>query len=134
MWTCPECKREFIKVNQSHSCGVFPLENHFAGKEEVGKPLFDEFVARVRAEVGPVRIDSPACCIHLVKNSTFAAAWVRKDRIKIDFRLERKIDSPRFTKTVQLSAKRYVYYMDIMSPDNMDAELMGWLKESYNLM
>lgn len=134
MWTCPECKREFQKVNQSHSCNVFPLENHFAGKEEVGKTLFDEFVARVRAEVGVARIDSPECCIHLVKNSTFAAVWVRKDRIKIDFRLEHKIDSPRFSKMVQMSAKRYLYYMDIMSPEDMDAELMGWLKESYDLM
>lgn len=61
MWTCPKCKREFSKTNQSHSCKVYPLENHFKGKEQVGKPLFDAFVEKVRQEVGPVKIDSPKC-------------------------------------------------------------------------
>ena len=32
---------------------------------------------------------------------------------------------------IRMSANRYLYYMDIMSPEDMDVELMGWLKESY---
>jgi hypothetical protein len=37
------------------------LENHFKGKEEVGKPLFEEFVKRIEANIGPLTIDSPRC-------------------------------------------------------------------------
>lgn len=61
MWTCPECRRQFAKVNQSHSCNVYPLENHFKGKEAIGQPLFEEFVSRIKRNIGPLSIDSPKC-------------------------------------------------------------------------
>jgi hypothetical protein len=132
MWTCPKCKREFTKTNQSHSCRIYPLENHFKGKE-IGKPLFDEFVKRIESNIGPVKIDSPECCIHLMNGTTFAAAWIGKNKIKIDFRVAQKLKSGRFTHELQMSANRFLYHMDIMDKGEIDDELLAWLKESYLL-
>ncbi len=69
----------------------------------------------------------------VVRATTFAAVWVRKDRIKIDFRLEHDLDSPRFTRKIRMSARRFLFYMDILSPEEIDAELIAWLKEAYDL-
>jgi hypothetical protein len=33
----------------------------------------------------------------------------------------------------QVSAKRFHYELKLTSPDEVDAELVGWLKEAYHL-
>ena len=57
-WQCPKCKREFANKNQMHSCVVYPVKRHFAGKEKVAKPLYDYLLAKIRKEIGPVKIES----------------------------------------------------------------------------
>lgn len=133
MWTCPKCKREFVNKNQAHSCARYPLENHFKGKKDLAKPLFEEFVKRIEKKIGKIKVESLACCIHLVSGSTFAAVWARKDRIKIDFRLDYKIANPRIRREVRMSANRYLYYLDLTDKSEIDAELLSWLKEAHNL-
>ena len=32
LWPCPACGRAFANANQSHACGRYELEDHFAGK------------------------------------------------------------------------------------------------------
>jgi hypothetical protein len=133
MWICPKCKREFLRNNQSHSCVVFPLENHFKGKEKIAKPLFDELVAQIEKKIGPVKIESLPCCIHLVSSYSFSGVWALKDKIRIDFRLDEKIADPRIFKELQISANRYMYHLDIADKKDMDKKLIGWLKKAYNL-
>jgi len=133
MWTCPKCKREFLKNNQSHSCVVYPLENHFKGKEKIAKPLFDALVKAIEQNIGPVKIESLPCCIHIVSDYTFAAAWALKDKIRIDFRVDHKIDDPRVFKEVQMSPNRYLYYLNIENKKDIDKQLIEWLREGYSL-
>ncbi len=133
MWECNNCNREFIHINQSHSCTFYPLENHFKGKEKIAKPLFDEYIKRIKKEIGPVKIESLPCCIHLVSDYTFGAVWALKDRIRIDFRLDHTIKSSNIHKEFKMSANRYLYHLDIFDKKDINSDLIGWLKESYSL-
>ncbi len=133
MWTCSKCKRKFLRVKQSHSCVVFPLKNHFQGKEQVARPLFDELVKKIRKYAGPLTVDSVPCCIHLVHGQTFAAVWALKDKIRVDFRLDENIKDPRIFRKVKMSPNRYLYYLDIREKSRIDKKLLYWIKESYKL-
>lgn len=133
MWACPKCKREFLHNNQSHSCVVFPLENHFKNKEKIAKPLFDELILQIEKNIGPVKIESLPCCIHLVSSYSFSGVWALKDKIRIDFRIDEKIDDPRIFKEQKISANRYMYHLDITDKKDVDKKLIGWLDKAYHL-
>jgi hypothetical protein len=133
MWQCPKCKREFSKNNQQHSCVKFPLGKHFAGKEKIAKPLFDDYVNKIKKNIGPVKIESLPCCIHLVSSYTFGAVWAMKDKIRIDFRLDKDIKDKKISRKIKISPNRYMYYFDIKEKKEIDKKLIGWVKKAYGL-
>ncbi|MBN1374195.1 hypothetical protein JW962_02570 [Candidatus Dojkabacteria bacterium] len=132
MWKCPKCKREFAKENQSHSCVSYPIENHFKNKD-TAKRLFDALVKKITKEIGPVKIESLPCCIHLVSDYTFGAVWALKDRIRIDLRVDYPLKNIAFYKEVQMSANRYLYFFEFKDEADITPQIMKLLKESYFL-
>lgn len=133
MWKCPKCERDFQKTNQSHSCReAYPIEKHFNGKLKA-KELYDFLVSKITSEVGPFTVDSRECCIHFVKGRTFTACWPIKDKIRIDFSLDREVVIKNLYKMEKLSLNRYLYYLEIDDESKINSELLGWLKDSYNL-
>jgi hypothetical protein len=133
LWVCPKCGRQFEKRKQGHSCKVYPLEKHFAGKEEISRPLYEELKKKFEKETGPFRVESLPCCIHFVKAPayTFAGIFALKNRIRIHFSLNYKLENPRLGKFTQMSAHRWLYSVDIGKKEEMDKELIGWLKQAY---
>jgi hypothetical protein len=129
MWQCPKCKREFSKTNQSHSCVEFKLEKHFKGKE-FAKELFDHLIEKINTKI---KIESLPCCIHLVSNYTFGAVWALRDGIRIDFRLDHKIETQKLHRLVKMSSNRFLYYFDIKDKKEIDKEIIGYYKEAYSL-
>ncbi len=133
MWTCKKCNREFIKTNQSHSCVVYPIDNHFKGKGEKSKFLFNALVKSIKDNIGKLKVEALPCCIHIVSHYTFCGVWILKDKIRLDFRVDYQIVSKRFVKVEKLSANRTLYFVEIKEVDDIDSELLGWLRDSYNL-
>jgi len=132
LWTCPECGRQFQRRGQSHSCKAFPLEQHFAGKP-AGRLLYEQFKKAVKKQVGAFKIESLECCIHFVATVTFVAVKIFKSKIQVDFSLADRIKDKRLKMPVQMSAHRYLYYVDIIMEDEIDAELMGWIQMAFDL-
>lgn len=132
MWTCSKCGRKFRKSNQPHSCKKVPLEKHFARKE-LAKELFDSLVKRIEANIGKVEIISIPCCVHLFGEYDFIAALPRKDGLEVRFALDRELKGKRITTCVPLSSKTFKNCLRVNSAEEIDAELLGWLKESYYL-
>ena len=132
LWKCPKCGRKFSRNNQSHSCNPFPVKKHFTGKK-YSKELYDDLLSEMRKEVGHFRVDSIHCCIHFVTNFTFAAVYALKDKIRVSFTLNHKIENSRIRKSVQISKNRYNYNVDIEERKKIDDELMNWLKEAYEM-
>lgn len=132
MWKCPKCNREFAKENQSHSCVIYPLEEHFRNKENQRK-FFDKYIDFVRKNVGDFKIEAMPCCIHLVGTYTFSAVWILKNKMRIDFMLPDKLSNARIIKIAQPSTNRYVHYLEVVDERDFDDELANWLKKAYFL-
>lgn len=129
LWTCPKCGRQFGRKGQVHSCRSFPLELHFKRKP-IGKSLYDAFKKKLESNLGSVKTESLECCIHFVSSFTFVAIKILKDRIRIDFALNRPLDSPRIRQKVQMSTNRYLHIIDINNEAAIDEELIEWIREA----
>jgi len=132
MWKCPKCQREFQKNKQSHSCVIYPLENHFEKKSEKSKEIFETLIEKIEKQIGKIKIESVLCCIHLVGDYTFCGVCIQKDKIKMDFHLDNLIKDKRFLKVINVSKNRYFYYLEIQDKDEIDEELLEWLDASYH--
>lgn len=132
LWTCPKCGRQFERKGQSHSCRPFPIEKHFENKPG-GKLLFEKFKRAVKNQTGHFKTESLECCIHFVNGSTFAAVKIFRDKIRADFSLSRKISSIRMKPPLRMSAHRFLYIIDIVQESDIDAELLGWIKEAHDI-
>jgi hypothetical protein len=131
LWTCPKCGRQFERQGQTHSCKPFALEQHFEGKP-AGRLLYEEFRHAVKRQVGAFKIESLECCIHFVRTFTFVAIKILKDKIRVDFSLSRKIKSKRIVQSLQMSAQRWLYVIDIMNEDEIDEGLLQWIQEAHD--
>ena len=132
MWTCPKCGRVFEKTEQPHSCNIVPLEKHFKNKEKA-KELFDLLVEAIEKESGKVKVISLPCCIHLFGKYDFVAVLPKKEKLEIRFSLDKKINSPRLSQAVPMSASMMKNCVEIMTVEEIDKELLGWIDESYHL-
>ena len=93
--------------------------------------LYEKLKQALEKQIGNFKIESLECCIHFVSTSTFAAVKIYKDKIWMDFTLSRGVNSERFYQSVQMSAHRFLYCVDIFTADEIDDELMQWIKEAY---
>lgn len=132
LWKCPKCKREFAKEKQMHSCTIYPVEKHFKNKE-YSFGLYNKLKKKMREGIGDYKIESLPCCIHFVKTYTFGAVFALKDRIRISFGLEHKIETKKKHSYYQISKNRHYYRVDILNEKELDKELIGWIKEAYKI-
>jgi hypothetical protein len=130
LWTCPKCGRQFERRGQTHSCKFFPLDEHFKGKDH-GRILYEKFKNVVKNTLGDFKIESVECCIHFVNIFTFVAVKIFKNKIVVDFSLERNLVAERAKKNAQISAHRYLYYITIKNENEIDDELIEWIREAY---
>ena len=71
--------------------------------------------------------------IHLVNTPGFAGIHPRKRFLYLNVRMNRPLQSERVAKSEQVSKHRYHNEIKIIAPDEVDDELIGWLKEAYRL-
>lgn len=110
----------------------FTVESHFTDKSPVVREIYNRLIKALR-KIGPVTEEPKKTSIHLVHGSALAGVSTRKDALWLNIRLDHKIASPRINKMEQVSAKRFHNELKLTSPDEVDAELAGWLKEAYHL-
>ena len=63
----------------------------------------------------------------------FAGVHPRKSYLLLNLRTDHPIESQRITKTEQVSKSRFHNEMKLASPEGVDEELLGWLKDAYAL-
>jgi hypothetical protein len=132
MWTCSKCERIFQKVNQPHSCKKVAIEVHFKHKEKA-KELFDYLFRKIESNIGKCKVISLPCCIHLFGKYDFLAILPKKDRIEVRFGLSRVLKSKRLKQSVPVTKKYYKNCIDIHKKEEINAELIKWIDEAYNL-
>jgi hypothetical protein len=105
----------------------------FAGKDTVVLAIYQRLLD-VLHMLGPFREEPKKTSIHLVHTSGFAGIHPRKTFLYLNLRMARSLHSERIAKSEQVSKNRYHNEVKIASPDELDDELISWLKEAYTLV
>ncbi len=114
-------------------------EMFFFNEKPAALPLYEAFVQRLLAEINNVTIKVQKTQISFSNRHNFAfvsflPARKAKDRpktyITVTFGLHYKKESPRIDAASEPYPNRWTHHMLISSVEEIDDELMGWLKEA----
>jgi hypothetical protein len=110
----------------------YAVGHQFAGKDPNVRALYDRLLERLRT-LGAVHEEPKKTSIHLANKSGFAGVHTRRNYILLNIRSDHAIDSPRVVKSEQVSRSRYHEEVKLQTLDDIDAELLAWLKDAYDL-
>ena len=105
---------------------------HFASRSPEVREIYDRIIAEAK-RFRPVVEDPKKTSIHLVNRTAFAGIQTRRDALVLTLKSTENIDSGRFAKREQASANRWYLDLKIVSPADIDDELLAWLEASYQL-
>ena len=108
------------------------VASHFEGKEPAVRAIYDRLLSGL-APYGEVKEVPKQTSIHLDNTSGFAGVYTRNSFINLHFRLAQKIDDPRIAKVEQLSARRFKHTVKLEKVEDVDQQLLKWLKDAYEL-
>ena len=132
LWFCPRCGNPFVTRNLWHSCARYPLALHFRGKPRA-RALFERF-RKVLASFGPVRTVVNKTRIAFMVRVRFAGVTsVREDSLRCSLWLTRPVASRRWVRVDRYTPRAYVYQFELREPRDLDAEIRGYLRESYGV-
>lgn len=57
----------------------------------------------------------------------------KKERLEIRFVLERELGNSRVQRSARISRTLYKHSVDVQADDDIDEELLGWVREAYHL-
>lgn len=108
------------------------VEEHFEGRSPVVREIYDTIVAAAR-ECGPLEQDPKKTSIHLNRKTAFAGVQTRRDSLILTVKATSNISSPRISKREQTSAHRWHYEIRLGNTDEIDSQIIGWLKDAYDI-
>ncbi len=85
------------------------------------------------SKFGKVTAEEKKTSIHLVAKTAFAGVHPRKSAVLLNVRSAAPIRSKRIRKLEQVSANRFHNELLLASPEEVDRELIGWLRAAYAL-
>ena len=134
MWTCPRCGREFRNTNQLHTCRLIDKEQLFAKRPPQLKRIYKKIISIVKP-LGDFREETVLPDVIFFKTiSTFLGVKVKRDHLEVEFFLDHLDNAPVVSKYLQTSAHRFVHVVPVDSVDEIDEQLIKWIKHSYQLV
>jgi hypothetical protein len=110
----------------------FSVKAHFDGKDATVRQIYDRLLKATR-KFGRVAEEPKKTSIHLMNKTAFAGVATRKSAMVLTIKSDRKLSSPRIHKSEQTSARRFHHEVKLTAPAEVDAELVKWLKDAYEL-
>ena len=132
-WTCPTCKKEFKTANQAHSCARVPIDDHFKNKPGGIRMIYDRIMQEVM-QFGDISVNPVKTSIQIKAGATFLSIRPKRDRVEIEFQLGREISTFPITRSFRISKNRVLHSAVIESFEQVNQELVEWLRESYELV
>jgi hypothetical protein len=124
------CQRRFANRNQSHACGRYDLDHHFAGKTPAVRALFDALLLAIEA-CGDVTVLPEKTRIAFQVSMSFAQVSPREKWLAGHLVLARRVSHPRFRRIDTISQRNHVHHFRLSAPEEIDAEFRRWLREAY---
>ena len=104
----------------------------FSGKDPQVQAIYEQLLDAIRL-LGPFTAEAKKTSIHLVRSSGFAGVHPRKNYLYLNLRLDQPLTGPRIAKSEQVSKNRWHNEIRLDAPDQIDAELLAWLRSAYTL-
>lgn len=133
MWTYTPCGQQFVKPNQSHSCGDKELGDFLNGKSEVTLSLFWHFVSCYR-QLGTVTLHLTKSMIALASTKRMAyVIQLGKNFVDIVFPFDKPHrDNLCFRKIAQVPGSRqYNHHLRMLNKEDINKELKRFMKMAY---
>jgi len=108
------------------------VAQHFVGKAPEVRAIYDRLCKTV-STFGPWEEDPKKTSIHLNRKTAFAGVATRKGALVLTVKATRKLSGPRVFKAEQASARRWHIEVKLAKPSDLDAEVIAWLRESYEM-
>ncbi|MES1219013.1 MAG: DUF5655 domain-containing protein [Bacteroidota bacterium] len=106
--------------------------DHLKDSQPVVTSIYEKLIKELH-KFGPLKIEPKKTSIHLGNRFGFAGVYTRKDYINLEVHLDYKLTGKRIAKVEQASANRFHHTIRLNSVKDIDKELLGWLKEAYDL-
>lgn len=120
LWACPACGRAFANRNQSHACGLHPLEPHFEGRSAKVRAIYEAFLAMLES-FGPVTVLPEKTRIAFQVRMSFAQLTIRRDWVLGHLVLARRVEDPLFTKVETFSPRNHLHAFRLDDPSDVEA-------------
>src|SRR4026209_2361233 len=108
------------------------VKEHFENRAPEVKATYSAILKAAKA-LGPVKEEAKKTSIHLVRKTAFAGVATRKTALILTLKSDVDVQSKRIMRREQASRNRWHVEIKLESPDQVDKELEGWLKQAYEL-
>ena len=132
-WICPDCGKSFRNRNQWHSCYSLNLEDHLRNKPEPIRNAVNVLLNEI-GKFGPIELNPVKSVIQVKAGATFLSVKPKKDFIELEFQLGEEIDQFPVHRTVRISGKRALHFLYIQGLEDINDQLLDWLRKSYQLV
>lgn len=132
-WTCSNCKKEFRNKNQVHSCARVKLEDHLKNKSPQVIAIFDKLIREMN-KFGEITLNPVKTSVQMRSGATFLSIKPKKDYLEIEFQLGEEVDKLPVYKNIRISKNRVLHFAILKSPQEVNTQLISWLKKSYELI
>ena len=113
--------------SNGHSVG-----EHFENRDSSVKETYKAILQTAR-KLGPVKEDPKKTSIHLVRKKAFAGIATRKTALILTLKSDSDVANKRIVRREQASANRWHLEIKLDSPEQVDKEIVAWLKKAYEL-
>ena len=110
----------------------YSVDDHFQGKDPHVRLIYDHLLTQLRV-LGVVDEQPKKTSIHLARAVGFAGVQTRRNYLLLNIRSAQPIESPRVLKAEQVSKNRYHQEVKLAAINDVDDELLGWLRDAYSL-
>ncbi|MEO8129304.1 MAG: DUF5655 domain-containing protein, partial [Bryobacteraceae bacterium] len=99
-----------------------------AGPESLA--IYNALLTSLR-EIGDYQVEVKKTSIHLVRKTAFAGVHPRRQYLVLTIKAAQPIARARIAKAEQVSKNRWHLDVKLTSLEQIDAELIAWLREAY---
>jgi hypothetical protein len=108
------------------------VDHHFVGRQPHVRAIYDGILDAAK-QFGVVREEAKKTSIHLSNRTAFAGVATRKDTLILTLKSAGDISNPRIIKHERVSANRWHLDVRLQSPDQIDTELIAWIRTAFEL-
>jgi hypothetical protein len=109
-----------------------PLSEHLEKASAEVRAIYDVVIEHLRG-CGPLDTVPTKSGINLLSGTSLGGIELQKSKARVGFVLTRRLSDPRIGKTLQISRRRIVHYVDLESVEDVDHDVRAWLTEAHGV-